>query len=97
MVKYTTTFKDWIKQKRRSAGGYHQLSKYFKNPPRMRSAKLEMIKGPAYALGYAKNLVELFWSLVLFPARVYLWFLTFYDRIAKKSFKQIWQRVETTK
>jgi cellulose synthase/poly-beta-1,6-N-acetylglucosamine synthase-like glycosyltransferase len=96
-VKYPTNLKDWIKQKRRSAGGYPQLNKYFKKTPKMRSFSSEVIKGPVYAINYAKNLKELSWSLVLFPIRLYLWILTFYDKISKKNFKQIWQRVESTK
>src|SRR3989338_6191214 len=36
-VNYPTNFKDWILQKRRSAGGYTQLKRYFNNPPMMRS------------------------------------------------------------
>jgi len=96
-VKYPTNYKDWIKQKRRSAGGYHQLSLYFKKNPRMRTPLLEIIKGPFYALSYAKNIKELFWSLLLFPARIHLWTLTYNDKLKKKSFNKIWQRVESTK
>ncbi|PIU61728.1 hypothetical protein COX58_03145 [archaeon CG_4_10_14_0_2_um_filter_Archaea_38_6] len=97
IVKYPSNFKDWIKQKRRSTGGYHQLKKYFKKNPRMRSFTIEAVKGPFYALSYAKNLKELIWSLILFPARLYLWILTFYDKVSRKSFRQVWQRVESTK
>lgn len=96
-VKYPTNFKDWIKQKRRSAGGYHQLNQYFENNPRMRSFLIEIIKGPVYALTYARSIKEFIWSLELFPARVYLWLLTFYDKITRKDFKQVWKRVESTK
>lgn len=97
MVKYPSNLSDWLKQKRRSAGGYHQLKKYFKNNPRMRSFLIEAVKGPFYVLSFAKNPVEFAWSLLLFPARLYLWLLTFYDKKSGKSFKQVWQRVESTK
>ncbi len=97
VVKYPTTFSDWIKQKRRSAGGYPQIRKYFKKNPVMRSFWKELVNGPIYVLTYAKNIKEFIWSLALFPARAYLWLLTAYDRIKKKKFKEIWQRVETTK
>ncbi|MDD5053842.1 MAG: glycosyltransferase family 2 protein [Candidatus Nanoarchaeia archaeon] len=96
-AKYPDNFSDWIKQKRRSAGGYPQLNKYFKKTPKMRSFLIEAIKGPFYAISYAKNLRELFWSLILFPARLYLWILIFYDKLTKKKFKQVWKRVESTK
>ena len=95
-VKYPSTFNDWIKQKRRSAGGYHQLTKYFRGSG-MRSFKSELFRGPIYALTFAKNPLEFYWSILLFPARLYLWMLTFYDKLVRKSFKEVWQRVETTK
>jgi cellulose synthase/poly-beta-1,6-N-acetylglucosamine synthase-like glycosyltransferase len=96
-VKYPDNLSDWIKQKRRSAGGHPQIKKYFKKSPAMRSFSKEIVRGPFYAISYAKNLKELMWSLILFPVRLYLWFLTFFDRKTKKNFKQIWQRVESTK
>ncbi len=96
-VKYPDNLNDWFKQKRRSAGGYPQLSQYFKKTPKMRSFSSEVIKGPFYTISYAKNAKELFWSILLFPARLALWTMAFFDQKSKKSFKQIWQRVESTK
>jgi cellulose synthase/poly-beta-1,6-N-acetylglucosamine synthase-like glycosyltransferase len=96
-VKYPTNLQDWIKQKRRNSGGSIQLKKQFKKTPIMRSLLSETIKGPFYAISYAKNIKELIWSLALFPVRLYLWILAFYDRITNKKFKQIWQRIESTK
>lgn len=96
-VKYPTNLKDWIKQKRRSTGGYPQLKKYFKFKNKMRSFSTEAFKGPLYALSYANNFKEFIWSSFLFPVRLYLWFLVFYDKTSNKKFKQIWQRVDSTK
>ena len=96
-VKYPDNLNDWFKQKRRSAGGYPQLRQYFKKNPKMRSFSKEIIRGPFYAISYAKNIKELFWSLILFPIRLALWVMVFFDKKSKKSFKQIWQRVESTK
>ena len=39
-VKYPLTFKDWIKQKKRSAGGYNQLAYMVRGKERMRSSWL---------------------------------------------------------
>ena len=45
-VKYPTTFKDWMLQKKRSTGGYTQIKQYFgKNVPRMRTFKNEAFDG----------------------------------------------------
>lgn len=96
-VKYPTTYQDWLRQKVRSAGGYAQ--DYIRNSPfRMRSAKLEILKGTQLALGYARNLRELFWTGLLFLARLHLWILVYINvRVRKRTLSSLWQRVETTK
>ncbi len=97
-VKYPSNFRDWLTQKRRSAGGYMQINKYFKNPPRMRSFSREIISGTFKALSYPKTLKEFWWTLLLFFARLYLWVIIFWDqRIKKPGFEEMWKRVESTK
>lgn len=97
-VKYPTTFSDWIKQKKRSAGGYNQLNRYFGKVERMRSFSREIIFGWYKAITYPKNIKEFFWTLILFIARLYLWLLIFIDiNIRKEPFEKTWQRVESTK
>lgn len=98
-IKYATNFGDFFKQKKRSAGGFVQLKKYgvMDNQPQTRSfiKELEMTFFP---LKYAKNLQEFLWSLELFPVRIWLWALIFWEqKIAKKSFDEVWKRVESTK
>jgi cellulose synthase/poly-beta-1,6-N-acetylglucosamine synthase-like glycosyltransferase len=94
-VKYPTTFSDWIKQKRRSAGGYNQINKLIN--VEIRSFRKEA-SGAFDLFDYANNLRELFWIFELYIARVYLWALIYKDiNLSKKTHKEIWQRVETTK
>jgi cellulose synthase/poly-beta-1,6-N-acetylglucosamine synthase-like glycosyltransferase len=71
-VKYPTTYRDWLRQKVRSAGGYAQDTIH-KSPFSMRSARLEVIDGTRLALAYPKNPRELIWTLLLFAARLHLW------------------------
>jgi cellulose synthase/poly-beta-1,6-N-acetylglucosamine synthase-like glycosyltransferase len=96
-VKYPTTYRDWLRQKVRSAGGYAQ--EYIrKSPFSMRSARLEVVDGTRLALAYPKNLRELAWTLLLFAARLHLWLLVFWNvRVRHRPLKALWQRVETTK
>jgi len=96
-VKYPTNYKDWLTQKIRSAGGYAQ--DYIRNSPlNMRSAKLEFLQGAKRALSYPNNVHEFIWTLLLFAARLHLWFLVWLNvRFSKKSFSSIWKRVESTK
>lgn len=98
-IKYATNFADFFKQKKRSAGGFVQLKKYgvMDNQPQTRSfiKELEMVFFP---IKYAKNLSQLTWSLELFPVRIWLWILIFWEqKVVKKSFDEVWKRVESTK
>ena len=96
-VKYPSTFSDWIKQKKRSAGGYTQLSYMIKGKERMRSFGKESA-GIFHVLKYSKTIKEFFYTLSLIFARIYLWMLIFIDiNIKKKNLKKIWVRVESTK
>ncbi|MEK6951739.1 MAG: glycosyltransferase family 2 protein [Nanoarchaeota archaeon] len=96
-VKYPDNFKDWIKQKRRSAGGYNQLKYFVKEKERMRSFAKET-KRVFSIFSYPQNIKEFIWTFELLFYRLYLWLLIFRDiNIKKKSFKEIWVRVESTK
>ncbi len=95
-VKYPTSYQDWMKQKIRSLGGYAQ--QYLKGSPGMRSFRREAIHGAWSAIRYAQNLRELWWTLLLFAARVHVWLRVWWDvKWRRKSFADMWQRVNSTK
>jgi len=94
-VKYPDNFKDWIIQKKRSAGGYNQIRKITSFYGRSFASESS---GAYKLLKYIKTLKELFWMACLVFARLYLWAIIFIDiNIKKKSQKDIWKRVESTK
>lgn len=94
-VKYPSTFSDWIKQKKRSAGGYNQLREML--DVEIRSFKKESFGSTGF-FRYVKSLKEIIWLAELFFARVYLWYLIYRDiNLRKKTHADIWQRVESTK
>jgi len=96
-VNYPTTYSDWLRQKVRSAGGYAQ-DYVRESPVRMRSASLEALQGLRLLVGYPKNLREFLWTILLFLARLHLWFLVFVNvRLLNRPLSKLWQRVETTK
>ncbi len=96
-VKYPTTYRDWLRQKVRSAGGYAQ-DYIRKSPLRMRSPWLEILDGTRLALRYPRNPREFLWTLLLFAARLHLWLLVFINvRLLRRPLSALWQRVETTK
>lgn len=93
--KSTDNFADWIKQKKRSAGGYNQIKMMLGTE--IRSFKSES-SGIFGLFKYISSIKEFFWLHILFLARLYLWILIYLDvNIKKKSREEIWQRVESTK
>jgi poly-beta-1,6-N-acetyl-D-glucosamine synthase len=94
-VKYPDNFSDWIKQKKRSAGGYNQIKQI--SGVEMRSFKTESF-GAFRFFKYISSPAEFFWLALLFFSRLYLWLVIYKDiNLSKKTHKQIWQRVESTK
>ena len=98
-VKYPTNLKDFIKQKKRAAGAHDNIHKYIdtKKIPRMKTISNEILMG--YSLFfYSKNIKEFFWTLLLFPIRLYIWLSLFYNsRIRKRKYSDAWKRIESTK
>ncbi len=96
-VKYPATYRDWLKQKVRSAGGYAQPV-IARSPLRMRSFRHEATAGTLRALRYPQNPREFIWTLALFAARLHLWLSIFWQvRIRRRPLEELWQRVESTK
>jgi cellulose synthase/poly-beta-1,6-N-acetylglucosamine synthase-like glycosyltransferase len=96
-VKYPTTYRDWLRQKTRSAGGYAQT--YVRSSPvRMRSPWLEIKTGTFMALQYPRSAREFAWTLFLFAARLHLWMRVLVRvRLLRRSLPTLWERVESTK
>ncbi|MCD4811080.1 glycosyltransferase [bacterium] len=98
-VKYPTTLSDYFKQKVRSIGGFIQLEEYgvFKRDKQSRSFGIELGYF-FFVFKYAKSIKEFFWSLLLFPIRLWTWIRIFWERrVIKKDFKKTWGRIESTK
>lgn len=100
-VKYPKNMNEWIKQKRRSMGGYSQLNDLNAQLPshqqRVRSIR-EELKFFLFPIKYARNLREFFYSLMLYPSRLWLWFAIWWSRYGKKmTFEKTWSRIESTK
>ncbi|MFH1638448.1 MAG: glycosyltransferase [Candidatus Woesearchaeota archaeon] len=97
-VKNPTLFKDWLKQRKRTAGAHETLTKYAPDFPRVKSFKNELKYGLLWIWSYPKKIRELWWTLMLMFARLYMWSALFYDQYFQKKFYQdAWDRVESTK
>jgi cellulose synthase/poly-beta-1,6-N-acetylglucosamine synthase-like glycosyltransferase len=96
-VKYPTTYRDWLIQRVRSAGGYIQPV-IAQSPLHMRSFRYEAIAGTGRALAYARNPREFVWTLLLMLARLHLWLLIFWRvKLRPRPLLDLWKRVESTK
>lgn len=94
-VKYPDNFSDWIKQKKRSTGGYNQLKKML--GVEIRSFRKEVL-GIFDLFEYPSDLKEVGWLINLFFARLYLWGSIYRNiNMQKKKREELWERVESTK
>ncbi|GAG92137.1 unnamed protein product, partial [marine sediment metagenome] len=63
----------------------------------IRSFKKESLGG-LELFKLTSNFKELIWLLILFLARIYLWLVIYRDiNIRKKSHREVWLRVDSTK
>lgn len=96
-IKNPSNFKDWIRQKKRNIGGDKKISFYLGNIQKSRSFKEEIAQSYKI-LSFSKSTKELWFSLELVFARLIAWIMGFYDTVIKKrSMKEIWVRIESTK
>jgi cellulose synthase/poly-beta-1,6-N-acetylglucosamine synthase-like glycosyltransferase len=99
-TQFPTNIKDWINQKVRTAKAHERLDFYMKNDKRakVKSFSKELIYGWVWAFFFAKNPIEFFWTLLLFPFRLYVWIKYFYEiKILNRHFGELWTRVKSTR
>ena len=99
MVKFPNTFEDWLSQKKRSTGGFTQLSSEFKmNVPKNTRSFRQEAKGLLRVVAYGKSIKELWWIKLLIGARIWMWLNIIWERkIMKKDFNKTWIRIGSTK
>lgn len=106
-VKMPDNLRDWLKQKRRSTGGHNQINEFY------RRGILDQKHRPAHPrtfwreisyffrpFAFAQNFREFLWTILLYPARLWLWTLIFWDinlGQRKKLKRGLWERIESTK
>ena len=99
-VKNPDSFKDWLKQRKRTSKAHETLEKYVdvERIPRVKSFSNEVKKGFFWALAYPKNIKEFYWTFCLFFARLYMWGCVFIDtKMRKKHYQDAWERVHTAR
>lgn len=98
-VKYPSNLRDFIRQRKRAGVGSHsKLKKYYEDFPKMKSFANEIKNGLLWVFEYPKNYKEFIWTFVLFPIRLYIWFIYYFEVFLKgKSYGDGWERIESTK
>jgi cellulose synthase/poly-beta-1,6-N-acetylglucosamine synthase-like glycosyltransferase len=94
LVKYPDNFQDWLKQKVRATGGYLEKGHLRK----MRNLWQEAKNGIRLFFTYPRSPLEIYWLVLLYLSRLYLWLLIYWKiGLQKKGSQELWQRVESTK
>lgn len=92
-IKSPETYTDYVKQKLRTLAGFKQgVILKGKN----RSFIYESVNGVLATLFYAKNLKELYWSILLILSRIHIWILVFYNIKIKKNYN-LWEVIDSSK
>lgn len=98
-VKFPSNLSDFLKQKTRAAAAHDNIGKYvdIKKIPRMKTFFNEVSNFliPFY---FPETMKEFFWTLLLYPLRLYIWLNLIYNsKFRKKKYSDAWKRVESTK
>lgn len=105
LVRYPTTYRDWMLQKVRSTAGaataeasQPSSTSSSRNPVRMRSFLLEAVEGLPPMLLYPTSAREYWWLICLLAARLHLWARVWSEvHLRRRSHQEVWRRVESTK
>lgn len=95
-VKFPTNLKDYLLQRKRNFKGNKEihLDERFKGHKDPRSFVNEL-RYFLYPLRYARSLRELYWSLLLYPLRLYTWIVSLGSKSNQKE--KSWDSVTSTK
>jgi cellulose synthase/poly-beta-1,6-N-acetylglucosamine synthase-like glycosyltransferase len=100
-VKFPTNLKDYFLQKVRSIGGYMHLKKFgaIKRDGQSRNFLIELPYAFYALFQHPQNLKEMYWSLMMFPVRFYMWLIVLWRRIILRQGmpRKGWERIESTK
>lgn len=89
------SFKSYIKQKLRNIKAHENLNFLAKDMPRTKSFWNEVKYGTGFALKYPKNLREVFYTLIFFVIRFYVYLKAFFDiKLKKKTYRDGWRAEE---
>ena len=82
----------WTRQKIRNIKAHENLTKLAPDMPRTKSFFNEIKQGLLFSLFYPKNLREVFYTFLMFPARAYIYLKSFYElKFKNKEYADGWR------
>ncbi len=96
-VKNPSTWNDWLAQKIRNVKGHENLNKITSDMPRTKSFWNEIKWGALFALRQPRTLKQVWWTLELYAARLYLYLRAFRELRSKKKYEDGWRGQAETK
>lgn len=97
-VQYPDNLKDFVKQRVRTAKSHSRLRAYAPDFPTVKSFWNEVRFGFFRVFSYPLTLKEFFWTLSIFPIRLYIWLRVFFETyVSQHRYQDAWDRIESTK
>ncbi|MCH7568285.1 MAG: glycosyltransferase family 2 protein [Nanoarchaeota archaeon] len=98
-VKNPENWHDWKNQKIRNIKAHENLNKMAPDMLRTKSLLNEIKEGAFFAIRQPTNFREFFWTLQLYPARLYIYFKAFQELRQNKGYQDGWRttEIESTK
>jgi len=93
-VKNPSNFKDWFNQKIRNIKAHENLNKVAPDMPRTKSFINEIKEGFFFALFYPRTVKEIFWTIQLYFARLYIYFKAISELKKKNNYSDGWRETE---
>lgn len=93
-VKNPSNWKDWLAQKVRNIKAHEKLNKIAPDLPRTKSFWNEIKHGWFFLFLYPKNIKEIFWTIEIYLARLYIYFKAFKELKQRKEYKDGWREKE---
>lgn len=84
-VKYPDNWPDWLNQRVRTIKAHENIDKLYPDMPRTKSFWSEIKYGLLFSLFYPRSLKEFYWTLNLYYARLYIYYLSFKEARKKET------------
>jgi poly-beta-1,6-N-acetyl-D-glucosamine synthase len=97
-VSQPSNWNDWVSQKVRSMAGYQDIRKIFPQIEAFRTFSGD-VAFAMFPLRYARSSKELFWSVLQYPMRLYIWISIYAQLLRGRTAADLWigKRIESTK